>query len=745
MPRFLAPYPALCLAVALATPWPATAATEAGCPQTRHPLPIHVVPKPPRKLTFTDPSLRIHARRFYAIEGGVSEFSGAVELARNDDRITAETLRYDKASDEVDAEGNVTFISGIGAIFQTPKMHMQLGSNIGYAAPIIFSLPGQYARGDAERIDFLGPDHSRLMQSRYTTCPLGRDDWYLKVRQLDIDTKKDIGTARHATVDFQGVPIFYFPYLSFPISDQRKSGFLVPRIGTSNKLGVELATPYYWNIAPNYDATITPAILSSRGLQLQNEFRYLTTHSSGQLEAEFLPHDKKDNNNDRSAAAYLHKQSFNPLWSANVDIRGVSDTQYFNDFGDNLGITSQTRLPQTVTLDYFGPLWRFTARAADYQTIDPTIAPLDKPYARLPQLVLGANLPVTPNRLNYHFDSELTHFERKASVTGERLNLSPAISLPLSNRYSFITPRLAVQQVSYHLTDAPKSTPMLSRGVASLDSGLLFERSMRWGQQDFTQTLEPRLYYLYVPYRNQDNLPVFDTALADLSFPGLFRDNRFSGGDRVGDANQATWALTTRFFDNQDGNERLRASLGRIYHYNDLKVHLPSTINALNPADIVGEMAATLVGNWHLRSNIAWDQQQSLVQKYNYYFQYNPDKYRIINIGRRYARNELSQLDMSTEWPLFGHWTLRARSLYSLREGHNLDSYAGVEYNACCWQLRVLASSRLVTDNLSTQPSTTSQSYAILIELELTGLSKLGRAPISPLQESLFSFPQKLR
>ncbi len=745
MPRFLVLSPALYLAVALAGPWPATAATDGGCPQTRHPLPIHVVPKPPRKLTLIDPSLRIRARQLYAIEGGVSEFSGAVELNRDDDRITAELLRYDQASDEADAEGNVTFISGLGAIFQTPKMHMQLGSNIGYAAPIIFSLPNQYARGDAARIDFLGPDHSRLTQSRYTTCPLGRDDWYLKVHQLDIDTQEDIGTARHASVYFQGVPIFYFPYLSFPISDQRKSGFLVPRIGTSNKLGVQLAMPYYWNIAPNYDATLIPAILSSRGLQLQSEFRYLTARSSGQLDIEFLSHDKKENNDDRAAGAYLHKQTFNPLWSANVDIRGVSDKRYFDDFGNNLGITSQTRLPQIITVDYSGPLWRFMARAADYQTIDVRIAPQDKPYATLPQLTLAANLPVTPNRLNYHFDTELTHFERNASVTGERLNLSPAISLPLSNRYSFLTPRLSVEQISYRLTNTSESTPMLFRGMASLDSGLLFERSTRWGTHDHTQTLEPRLYYLYVPYKNQDNLPVFDTALADLSFPSLFRDNRFSGGDRIGDANQATLAVTTRFFDSQDGTERLRASLGRIYYFEDIKVSLPKTINSLDPADFIGEATATLVGNWYLRSNIAWDQPQGQVQKYNYYLQYNPDKHRIINFGRRYARDELSQLDTSVEWPIFGRWTLRARSLYSLRQGHNLESYAGVEYNACCWQLRVLASSRLVTDNQSIPPGATSQTRAIMIELELTGLSKLGRVPTSPLQESMFSFPQKNR
>ncbi|HSW52076.1 MAG TPA: LPS assembly protein LptD, partial [Sulfuricaulis sp.] len=593
------------------------------------------------------------------------------------------------------------------------------------------------ARGDAERIDFEGPDHTRFTRVRYTTCAPGQDDWFLNMRQLDLDTEEDIGTARHASVNFMGVPVFYLPYLSFPISDQRKSGFLIPRIGRSDNRGTEIAVPYYLNLAPNYDDTITPRYLSRRGWQLQNEFRYLTPRSQGTLELEALPNDRMENRDDRAAGTYQHQHVFGARWSGNVDVRAVSDRQYFEDFGDNLGITSQTHLPQNAQLDYRGPLWSFSARASDYQTVDPTIAPIDRPYARLPQINLVLNRPLQPNRLNYYLETEAVNFDRSDGVTGGRLNLSPAVALPLSNSYGFVTPRIGVRHISYSLASAPEETPSVTRGVFSLDSGLVFERDSRWGENLFTQTLEPRLYYLYIPAKNQDSLPNFDTALAEFSFLNLFRDNRFSGGDRIGDANQLTAAVTTRFIDGENGAERGRASLGRIYYFDDREVNLPAGTGGANASAILGEATATLASHWHARSSAQWNQGDSRTEKYSVYLQYHPAKDRIVNLGKRFSRDEIEQTDISTEWPLAARWTLRARSLYSQRDHRNVESYAGVEYNACCWALRVVASRRLVYDTLN---NAASQSNGIMFELELTGLSKLGSVPDSPLRESVFSF-----
>jgi LPS-assembly protein len=389
-------------------------------------------------------------------------------------------------------------------------------------------------------------------------------------------------------------------------------------------------------------------------------------------------------------------------------------------------------------VDYRGPLWNFSARAADYQTIDPTIAPADRPYARLPQINLALNRPMQPNRVNYYFETEAVNFDRSVGVTGGRLNLSPAVALPLSNSYGFVTPRLGVRHISYSLASAPDETPSVTRGVFSLDSGLVFERDSRWGERLYAQTLEPRLYYLYIPAKNQDSLPNFDTALPEFTFFNLFRDNRFSGGDRISDANQLTAAVTTRFIDDENGTERGRASLGRIYYFADREVNLPVGTSSTAGSDIVGEATATLASHWHARSSAQWNRDDSRAEKYSVYLQYNPAKDRIVNLGKRFSRDELEQTDISTEWPLATRWTLRARSLYSQRDNRNVESFAGVEYNACCWALRVIVGRRLIYDTDNNNAA--SQNNSIMFELELTGLSKLGRVPDSPLRESVFSF-----
>lgn len=734
MPHHRLAHTVLCLVACAGLGTTARAGDDGPCPE-----------RPPRPGATTRPDAvpaenlpaELRARELRLTGAGVSEFTGDVELRRDGQALGADYLRHDKSSGMVDATGNVTLREPSGLSYQTRETHINLESRIGHAGDGSFGFEDGSARGDAERIDFEGPDHTRLTRVRYTTCAPGQDDWFLKIRELDLDTREDVGTARHASLVFLGMPVFYLPYLSFPISDERKSGFLIPRVGRSDKSGTEIAAPYYLNLAPNYDDTLTPRYLSQRGWQLQNEFRYLTRRSEGKLDLEALPNDRMENRDDRAAGAYLHRHVFDSRWSGNVDVRAVSDRQYFEDFGDNLGITSQTHLPQNAQVDYRGPLWNFSARAADYQTVDPTIAPADRPYARLPQINLALNRALQPNRVNYYFETEAVNFDRSDGVTGGRLNLSPALALPLTNGYGFVTPRLGVRHISYSLASAPEETPSVTRGVFSLDSGLVFERDSRWGENLFTQTLEPRLYYLYIPAKNQDGLPNFDTALAEFSFFNLFRDNRFSGGDRIGDANQLTAAVTTRFINGTDGTERGRASLGRIYYFDDREVNLPAGTGGTAASDIVGEATATLASHWHARSQAQWNRVDSRVEKYSVYLQYNPAKDRIVNLGKRFSHDELEQTDISTEWPLAARWTFRARSLYSQRDHRNVESFAGVEYNACCWALRIAASRRLDYDTVN---NTASQSNSIMFELELTGLSKLGSVPDSPLRESVFSF-----
>jgi LPS-assembly protein len=675
----------------------------------------------------------VTADELRALRGGESEFTGHVEATRADARLTAAHLLYDSATTRAEADGAVTYTQEPGDRFETSRLNLKMDTREGETAEATFVLGGGLGRGDAQRVEFAGHDRTVLHDVRFTTCASGQDSWFLGAKELELDTATDIGTARHTTVEFQGVPIFYFPYLSFPISDERKSGFLMPMFGYNDKQGVVLETPYYLNLAPNYDATLSPRLMATRGLMLGSEFRYLGRATDGQVAIDYLPNDR-DTGEDRAAGSYVHHQRLSPEWTANVDVRAASDKEYFSDFGDDLNIRSRTHLPQTADLNYSDPLWAFNARLAGYQTVDPAIPPEARPYQRLPQLTLAARPAARTNELRPHFEAEAVYFTRDVGITGSRLNLNPALSLPLAAPYGFLTPKIGAHHIAYNLSDAADDTPSVTRPVYSLDSGLYFERDTGGGG---LQTFEPRLFYLYVPPKNQDALPNFDTGLPDFSFASLFRENRFSGGDRIGDANQLTVAVTSRFFEEATGSQWLRLSLGEIHYFADREVNLPPGIATQGTSDLAAEAVAWLPGNWHASGTVQWNQHTEEVEKSGLYVQYQPTARRILNLGHRYLRDQFDAADVSTEWPLAAHWTLRARSLYSLKDKRNVESYAGLEYDACCWAVRVFAERHFSEER--------GQVNSVQLELELTGLSSLGGAPKSPLKQSLFSFPEPTR
>ena len=718
------------LAVTVSLCLPAWGDTDMACPVSQPRVALTGAERAARQEANANAPLHVRANSIDAEKGGVTELSGAVEFIRGTERIEADQLRYLQPSDTAEASGNVQFRTGDRNTFYTEGLQLQLSTHLGEAGPSRYTLSDGRGRGDAARIDFLGPDLTRLNKARFTTCREGQDDWFLNVSRLDLDSKDDIGTAYHATVDFFGVPIFYFPYVNFPISNQRKSGFLVPTAGHSDKHGYIVAAPYYFNLAPNYDATMTPRLLTKRGLQLQNEFRYLGTDSTGKLQLEALPSDNLTHSN-RLAGSVLHQQTFNPLWAGKIDLRGVSDKDYFQDFGDRLALTGQSVLPEVVETVYRGPSWTFATRLSDNQIIDKSIPPESRPYARLPQVQLSNNELSLPNQWTPQFNGEWNRFDHRSLLTGERFNLYTGLGVPLQNQSGYITPRVGARYIGYRLDREQDDSPALVRGSFSLDSGLFFERDTRWGESDVIQTLEPRLYYLYIPRKNQDGLPIFDSGVTDLTFASLFRENRFSGGDRIGDANQIATAITTRFLDTDEGAERLRLSLGRIYYFSDPQVSLPAGTPNPNQSDFVAEASAWLVGNWHARDTALWNHRDHVVDRNAAYLQYQPARNKIFNMGYVFVRNQIGQYDVSAEWPLFERWGVRVRSLRSTRDDRSLETYAGVEYNACCWALRLYAV-RTWQDPIHVN--------AFMFELQLTGLSKLGGVPESPLKQGLFTF-----
>ncbi len=729
------------LGLTLASGQSVWATGERACPFDQ----VLSVPPPPQRPPSFEGPVYVSADQLEALGPGVSEFTGNVELSRGDGRLRADRVRYARESGQIDAWGGVALSSTLDDHYQTEEVHLRLPARTGYAGPGTFALARAHARGDAERVDFEGLTQTRLTGVRYTTCAPGQDSWYLHAGELELDTAEDIGTAYHAWLEFQGVPVFYFPYFSFPISDRRKSGFLPPQVGYSDKRGFELGAPYYLNLAPNYDDTLIPRLLTDRGLQLQNEFRHLGRGSTTLFNAEYLYHDRVYGA-ERYAGLLQHRNQLSPGWSANIDLRGVSDDDYLSDFSDNLNLTSQTHLPRIAEAFYHGERWNFTARASGFQTIDPALAPSNRPYMRLPQLAVSASDPLVTNRPQLSFDAEWVNFERRDSVTGARLGVTAGAGLPLSNSYAFLAPRVSARAIAYSLDDTTgdTSTPNVATGVLSLDSGLFFERDVHLGERGYVQTLEPRLYYLYVPYRNQDQQPNFDTSIPDLSFLNLFRDNRFIGGDRIGDANQLTVALSTRLFDDLDGIERLRASLGQTLHFADRRVGLPASGSQPGPSvvgvgeaprsNLVGELAARLIGNWYGQATVEVNEQDDNVRRHGAYLQYQPARNRILILGERYTRNELKQTDVAFQWPLGTQWTALGRSIYSQYDHRNVDSYLGLEYSACCWALRAFATQRY--DAVGDR-----QVSSIQLQLELAGLSRIGNVPQSPLTQGLFFTP----
>ncbi len=668
-----------------------------------------------------------------------STFTGNVKLRRGDTSINADTLTYDQLDNHVDAKGNITVRNDAGDIINTPVLNYHLDQQTGYTGSASFHLAGNVARGAASTIRFNGQNGLELDGMNYTTCPPGHDDWMISGSHLDLNKDTEVGTARNVTLRFMHVPILYSPYFSFPLTDQRKSGFLAPRFGNSTTLGTFLSAPYYINIAPNYDATITPRIMSRHGFQLQNEFRYLGADYSGTDDFEYLPHDQVTGDS-RMAAFLKHSQTLSPYWSGAADLEWVSDKTYFTDLNEDTAFSSQSYLPRVIQLNYGGPIWQFGANVSDYQVIDPTIPPSDQPYEQLPQLLLSANAPSPPNSPHLQLDSEWDYFQRSASVVGQRLDLNPSISLPLRNSYAFFIPKAGVRYTGYDLTGngiaAPAdTTPQRTLPIYSLDTGLVFDRPSTWGHAAYTQTLEPRLYYLYVPYRNQDALPLFDSGLPDFSYDNLFRENRFVGADRVGDADQTVLGLSSRFLETNTGIEHFRVSVGKIVYFRDPTIALPASLGpspATASADGVGEIQARLSPVWYLRSGLQWDTHQDTNQAGSFLVQYHPAKDSIINLGYRYTRDQEGQSDISAQWLLSSRWTGLARWNYSFFDNRTLRGYVGLQYQSCCWAFRAVKQHLILPGGMVDN--------SIVFELELTGLGKLGTPIESPLRQGQFIF-----
>lgn len=713
-------------------------------------LPLRL--KPSLTLTLTPPPgtqstpVFIRATSIQGHQNIETEAIGNAELRQWGQIVTADSLSYNQSTSELHAQGNVR-IEQKGDVTEGLELKLQMEKNEGFMTRPSFQLRQQTppGRGDAKALRFEGENKYRLDDVRYTTCQAGSDDWFIHARDLELDRTTQIGTARNAYIEFMDVPILYTPWISFSLNSERKSGFLAPSYGSTGNSGMEFALPYYWNIAPSMDATITPRLMVKRGLQLRNEFRYLERSYSGTANLETLPHDRLTGTS-RSFTSLRHLHNLGGGWAGSLNLEKASDDNYFRDLSTQISATSQVNLVRDGLLNYAGSGWNFSARSQSFQTLQDPLAPIITPYRRTQMTLNGARLvnwsenSVSPG-MTLALNSELVDFTHSSLINARRLTVYPSVTLPMNPVYGYINPKIGVHSTRYAFAD---NNPTLIEDVSrtlpifSVDSGLYFDRNVDFFGSAYQQTLEPRLYYLRIPFQDQSQIPLFDTGDLGFGIPQIFSENRFAGGDRISDANQITLGVTSRFLE-ESGIERLRGTLAQRYYLSLPQVTLPGGIAPTrNYSDILASVGGKVTRALALDSLWQYDPDLRKTSSFALTGRYLPTPGKILNVGYRYSPTTpltpvaLKQVDTSAQWPLAGRWNGLARWNYSVLDKKVLESLAGVEYNAGCWAFRSVAHSFAT--------ATTGRTNAIFFQLELNGVSSIGSNPLDVLKRNIYGY-----
>ncbi len=638
------------------------------------------------------------------------------------------------------------------------------------------------AWGYADHVEQIKPTIIKLENASYSTCPPNDPLWQLKASDIELNRDTGRGEATHIRLNLNDVPILYLPYFNFPIDNRRKSGFLFPSLGYASDSGTELAVPYYFNLAPNYDAIFMPRIFSERGLQLNGQFRYMNKSHNLNFQIDYLPSDRKfsafqkqaaidfseeaalvkrlnNESNDRRFIAFKDHSTFNAHWQFMADFNWVGDDYYFQDLGTDFNAANTNQLNQEIKVTYQGRNWDFIGRVQEHQTLHQVNqAPINEIYSRLPQLYLTAEYPNQWAGIDLHWVSEFVNFKIRHNpgdpftrVTGQRVFLQPGISQPYYFSGGYIKPSFYLRNVTYALQnpDGRPTNPNRSFPIFNIDSGVTFKRDFSLFARDYSQSLEPRLFYLFVPYVKQSDLPDFDTTIQPFNYEHLFRLNRFDGFDRMNDANQLSYAMTTRLVDHKTGDEKLRASIGQIFYFRNRNVQLCGQANCqdqLNPtlaavtetnnnfSPLVGEINYHLQKSWWLRTAWAYDVKTGQVNNGNFFVQYIPKPNKILNLGYVFIRDgdeispllgrpDLSQADISFAWPVNDRWSVLGRWNYNIGQQRMNTYIAGLQYDNCCWATRLVASRRFKNLDENDNPQYDTVYY---VQWLLKGLGSLG-------------------
>ncbi len=574
-----------------------------------------------------------------------------------------------------------------------------------------FVLHDLHMRGLASELHRDGSGLIHLTNGNLSYCSPGNDDWAIAADNIELDLDEGMGTARGAKLEIKGVPVFYSPWLSFPLDDRRRTGFLWPDLGSDSKGGVDIATPLYLNLAPNYDALYVPRYIQERGLNNELELRHLGDYTGfWSVGGAYLNDDKRyedefpdERNHDRWMSTVKHNGLLQQRWRSKVDYSKASDVNYLKDLDtSSLDAKRQTALLQRGTVDYLGDDWLLQMEVQQFQSLADDI---NNDYEKLPQITgqyWGRNelFTINPILLTQYsnFDTDLNR------VTGERIYAEAGLEYPMQWSQGFLTPGLKYRALDYKLERGAlpldDERPSVGSALASLDGGLFFERTTQLGDIGLLQTLEPRLFYLYSEYEDQSDQPDFDSAELTFSYAQLFRETRFSGRDRLDDANQISLGITTRFIDESGGHEYLSASIGQIFYFEDRRVRL----NPIEPVlDNSGsEMAAELTFSpgeqLDIRTNIVWDPYSGEVNSGSFQTNFKAGNGAIFNVGYTFRRPQrqsglvpiTEQATFSTYLPLRSNWSAFASWSYSIEADTTIEDMFGLEYDSCCWTARIL-------------------------------------------------------
>ena len=672
---------------------------------------------------------------------------GNAILKKGNKTIKAEVIEYDQISEKLITQGN-TSIDLEKISLSGTKLNYRLSDQTGKMEDVTFNIKSDKKeetivqkgiqvtkryydfRGDAKAIFFEGENKTKLESSRLTTCEVDSNDWYIKSKNMEIDTKKDQVKASHASLDFKGVPIFYMPSTSFSLNKNRESGFLSSTFGTTSKSGFEFRTPYYFNISPNMDATLTARYLGKRGPLADGEFRYLTENYSGINQLQYMNHDQSSGQDNRYFLKLNHQHQFGRGWSGSYDLQKVSDNTYFSDLATMIQVTSVVNLPQRVNLNYSGDIWKLNLLTEKYQTLTNAS---NSPYQRLPQV----NLSGKKDYDNFILDlkSQWTLFERDdkfastftdaQKITGSRFTMTPAITVPLTSEYGYIKPKVSANIRSYNLNNSSDNNKDIVTPIFSLDSGVYLDRNINFLNQNYTNTLEPRLFYVYIPYKDQSVLPNFDSGLADLNMQTLFYENQYNGQDRINDANQLTASLTSKFLD-KNGKERLSAIIAQRYYFEDRRVFGNDLTEAKKAnSDIFMGASAKLPNSLNLDAMFQFDPTSNSLLRSTLGSRYNPEPGKMLNVSYRLIDNiidnnqDLEVFNAAGQWPLGNRFYSIGRYNYDLKSSQTIEVLAGLEYDGGCWV------ARSIFDRISL-PTSPNPNYAFFIQLELNGIGSIG-------------------